>query len=217
MNIINKFCRAALCLSTFWFSGYAFSKSFSLEKATIEDINEAFDSGALNAEKLVSMYLKRIEAYDKIGPRINTVITLQPNAIEIARKLDIERSESGPRSKLHGIPVVLKDLFDTYDMPTSSGFLPLKDSQPLYDATVVKRLREAGAIIFAKVNMSDWFGSPTDPKDQSSVLGRTNNPYNLELTPGGSSGGTGAALAAVFAQIGLGLSLIHISEPTRPY
>lgn len=215
MNIIKYFYRTGFFLSIFWFSGYAFSKSFSLEKATIEDINEAFDSGSLNAEKLVSMYLKRIETYDKKGPKINTVITLQPNAIEIARKLDKERSESGPRSKLHGIPVVLKDLFDTYDMPTSSGFLPLKNSQPLYDATVVKRLREAGAIIFAKVNMSDWFGSPADPKDQSSVLGRTNNPYNLELTPGGSSGGTGAALAAVFAQIGLGTETgVSIRNPT---
>ena len=191
------------------------AETFTLETATIEDINAAFDSGALTAEKLVSMYLTRIEAYNKKGPEINAIITLQPEAIAIARALDKERKETGPRSKLHGIPVVLKDLFDTYDMPTSAGFLPMKDSVPLYDATVVKRLRDAGAIIFAKVNMSDWFGRPKDPKAQSTVLGRTNNPYNPALTPGGSSGGTGAALAAMFGQIGLGSETgVSIRNPT---
>jgi amidase len=112
------------------------------------------------------------------------------------------------------VPVVLKDLFDTKDMPTSGGFLPMKNSQPMYDATVVKRLRDAGAIILAKVNMSDWFGVAKQG-DQSTVLGRTSNPYNLDLTPGGSSGGTGAALAASFAQLGLGTETgVSIRNPT---
>ncbi len=120
-----------------------------------------------------------------------------------ARELDAERKAKGPRSKLHGIPVILKDLYDTKDMPTSAGFMPMKDSQPILDATVVARLRAAGAVILAKVNMADWFGVP--PKgDVSTRLGRTNNPYNLDLSPSGSSTGTGAGLAAVFAQIGLG-------------
>lgn len=176
---------------------------FDLSTATIEDINAAFDAGALTSERLVQLYLNRIEAYDKNGPRINAIITLNPDALEIARALDEERRTKGPRSKLHGIPVVFKDLFDTKDMPTTAGFSPMKDSQPIHDATVVKRLRDAGAIIFAKVNLSDWFGVPP-PGDQSTVLGRTLNPYNLELSPSGSSGGTGAALAAGFAQIGLG-------------
>lgn len=114
-----------------------------------------------------------------------------------------QRKAKGPRSKLHGVPVVLKDLFDTSDMPTSAGFLPMKNSQPIHDATVVARLREAGAIILAKVNMSDWFGVPKKG-DQSTVLGRTSNPYNLDLSPSGSSGGTGASLAACFSQLGLG-------------
>jgi Asp-tRNA(Asn)/Glu-tRNA(Gln) amidotransferase A subunit family amidase len=179
------------------------SAMFDLQTATLEDIHKAFDAGALTSEKLVGLYLARIEAYDKKGPGINAVITLNPAALETARKLDLERKAKGPRSLLHGVPVVLKDLFDTHDMPTSAGFLPMKNSQPIRDATVVERLREAGAIILAKVNMSDWFGVPKRG-DQSTVLGRTLNPYNLDLSPSGSSGGTGAALAAAFAQLGLG-------------
>jgi amidase len=201
---------AAMCALT---SAYA-NGEFVLETATVEDINRAFDKGVLTSEKLVQMYLKRIEAYDKQGPKINSIITLQPQALQIARALDKERKEKGPRSPLHGIPVVLKDLFDTKDMPTSAGFLPMKQSQPIHDATVVARLRDAGAIIFAKVNMSDWFGVPK-PGDQSTVLGRTSNPYNLDLTPGGSSGGTGAALAAGFSQLGLGSETgVSIRNPT---
>ncbi len=176
---------------------------FNLETATIADINAAFDAGALTSEKLVKLYLARIDAYNKKGPNINAIITLNAHALETARELDAERKAKGPRSKVHGIPVVLKDLYDTKDMPTSAGFLPMKDSQPILDATVVARLRAAGAIILAKVNMSDWFGVPK-PGDQSTVLGRTSNPYNTELSPSGSSGGTGASLAAGFTQIGLG-------------
>lgn len=188
--------------------------TFDLATATIADINAAMDAGALTSEKLVQLYLNRIEAYDQKGPKINAVISLQPKALELARALDKERKEKGPRSKLHGVPVVLKDLFDTKDMPTTAGFLPMKSSQPIHDATVVARLRDAGAIIFAKVNMSDWFGVPKRG-DQSTVLGRTSNPYNLDLTPGGSSGGTGAALAAGFAQIGLGSETgVSIRNPT---
>ncbi|MCR6650425.1 MAG: amidase family protein [Cellvibrionaceae bacterium] len=187
---------------------------FNLQTATIEDINKAFDAGALTSEKLTQLYLDRIAAYDQQGPKLNTIITLNQEALATARALDAERKTKGPRSKLHGVPVVLKDLFDTKDMPTTAGFLPMKNSQPMYDATVVARLRDAGAIILAKVNMSDWFGVPKDG-DQSTVLGRTLNPYNLKLTPGGSSGGTGAALAAGFAQIGLGSETgVSIRNPT---
>jgi Asp-tRNA(Asn)/Glu-tRNA(Gln) amidotransferase A subunit family amidase len=211
-------CAAALLLA---FSAAAMASTstppatqFDLQTATLEDINKAFDAGALTSEKLTQLYLKRIEAYDKRGPHINAVITLNPKALETARALDQERKAKGPRSRLHGVPVVLKDLFDTKDLPTSGGFLPLKNSQPIHDATVVARLRDAGAIILAKVNMSDWFGVPK-AGDQSTVLGRTSNPYNLDLTPGGSSGGTGAALAASFAQVGLGSETgVSIRNPT---
>lgn len=177
--------------------------TFDLSTATIADINAAFDAGALTSERLTQLYLARIEAYDKTGPKINAVITLNPRALEIARELDAERKRSGPRSPLHGVPVVLKDLFDTADLPTTAGFLPMAKSQPVRDAFVVERLRAAGAIILAKVNLSDWFGVP-ERGNQSTLLGRTANPYNLALTPGGSSGGTGAAIAAWFAQVGLG-------------
>jgi amidase len=209
-------CAAALllALSTNSLASTPQVTQFDLQTATLEDINKAFDAGALTSEKLTQLYLKRIEAYDKRGPNINAVITLNAKALETARALDKERKTKGPRSKLHGVPVVLKDLFDTKDMPTSGGFLPLKSSQPIHDATVVARLRDAGAIILAKVNMSDWFGV-AKPGDQSTVLGRTNNPYNLDLTPGGSSGGTGAALAAAFAQMGLGSETgVSIRNPT---
>lgn len=188
--------------------------TFDLQTATVADINAAFDAGALTSERLTQLYLNRIAAYDKAGPHINAVITLNTKALETARALDAERKAKGPRSPLHGVPVVLKDLFDTKDLPTSGGFLPLKNSQPLYDATVVARLRDAGAIILAKVNLSDWFGTPKRG-DQSTVLGRTSNPYNPDLTPGMSSGGTGASLAAAFAQIGLGSETgVSIRNPT---
>ena len=179
------------------------AQAFNLADATIADIQAAFDAGALTSERLVQLYLDRIEAYDKAGPRINAVIRLNPKALEEARALDIERSSHGPRSPLHGIAVVLKDLFDTYDMPTTGGFLPLANSQPYRDAFVVKKLRDAGAIILAKVNLTDWYGVPA-PGDHSTLGGRTQNPYNLERTPGSSSGGTGAAIAAYFATVGLG-------------
>lgn len=191
------------CVVAFASAPVGMAATFDLQTATLEDVNKAFDAGALTSEKLVQLYLARIDAYDKKGPNINSVITLNARALDTARALDAERKAKGPRSKLHGVPVVLKDLFDTSDMPTSAGFLPMKNSQPIHDATVVARLREAGAIILAKVNMSDWFGVPKKG-DQSTVLGRTSNPYNLDLSPSGSSGGTGASLAACFSQLGLG-------------
>lgn len=210
MPALAKFLGVASLL----FATLARGATFDLQTATLADINAAMDAGALSSEKLVGLYLARIAAYDQAGPRINSIITLNAKALETARALDAERKAKGPRSPLHGVPVVLKDLFDTKDLPTTGGFLPLKASQPLHDATVVARLRAAGAIILAKVNLSDWFGTP--PRgDQSTVLGRTSNPYNLALTPGGSSGGTGASLAAAFAHLGLGSETgVSIRNPT---
>src|SRR3954469_5066095 len=106
------------------------AKEFNLSTATIADINAAFDSGALTSEKLVQLYLARIAAYDQQGPKINTIITLNEKALEQARALDAERKTKGPRSPLHGIPVMVKDVFDTADMPTSGGFKPMMTSQP---------------------------------------------------------------------------------------
>jgi len=171
-----------------------------LASATIADIDAAFKAGTLSSEQLVKMYLARIEAYDKHGPKINAVIKLNPNALEVARALDKERKAKGPRSPLHGIPIVLKDNFDTKDLPTTGGSLLLEDSIPPDDAYMVKRLRDAGAIILAKVNLSEFASGGA----YSSLGGQTLNPHDLTRTPSGSSGGTGAAIAADYAPLGFG-------------
>lgn len=189
-----------------------------LTSASIADLNQAYATGKLTSEKVVSAYLKRIQAYDKQGPTINAVITLNPNALKTARALDAERKKGKVRGPLHGVPVVLKDNFDTFDLPTTGGSQLLEGSIPPDDASVVKRLRDAGAIILAKVNMSEWAGGAgvygtTDPQlakkgavpnGFSSAGGQTRNPYDLTRGPAGSSGGTGAAIAAAFAQFGMG-------------
>ena len=174
-------------------------KVFDLTTASIADINAAFDAGALTSERLVELYLARIEAYDEAGPKINAVLALNGDALAVAR--DARRGAQGaraPRSPLHGIPVLLKDVFDTDDMPTTGGYLPLQGVVPTHDATVVERLRDAGAIILAKVNQSDWYANP-DIMASSTLGGSTLNPFALDRTPGWSSAGTGAGLAAHFA------------------
>ena len=176
--------------------------TFDLSTATIADINAAFDSGALTSEKLVQLYLARIAAYDQAGPKLNTIITLNAKALETARALDAERKAKGPRSPLHGIPVMVKDVYDTYDMPTSGGFEPMASSQPLRDSFVVNRLRQAGAIILAKLNQADWYA--VMPAGASTIKGQVLSPYNLKKFTGYSSSGTGAAMAAWFGTIGLG-------------
>ena len=182
------------------FAGSAGAQSLSLSEATIADLNAAFDAGSLTSERLVTLYLARIEAYDDDGPRLNAFLTLNPRALETARALDRERRETGPRSLLHGIPVVLKDNVDTRDMPTTAGSLLLRGSIPPDDAFIVQRLREAGAIILGKANMSEFASGVA----QSSIDGPMLNPHNPTRTPSGSSGGTGVAIAAWFAQLGIG-------------
>ena len=176
------------------------AQSIPLSSATIYDLNAAFDDGSLTSEALIELYLQRIEAYDQQGPALNAVLWLNENALQAARALDEERRASGPRSPLHGIPVVLKDNIDTSDMPTTAGSLLLAGSTPPDDAFLVQKLRAAGAIILAKVNMSEFASGVT----MSSVGGYIRNPHDLARTPSGSSGGTGASLAASFAQIGIG-------------
>ena len=176
------------------------AQAAGLSSATIEDLNAAFDTGTLTSQRLVEMYLARIAAYDQSGPALNALLTLNSEAIETARALDAERRERGPRSPLHGIPVVLKDNVDTADMPTTAGSLILAGSIPPDDAFIVQKLRAAGAIILAKANMSEFASGVT----MSSVGGRIRNPHDLARTPSGSSGGTGAAIAASFAQLGIG-------------
>jgi Asp-tRNA(Asn)/Glu-tRNA(Gln) amidotransferase A subunit family amidase len=175
---------------------------FDLSTATIADINAAFDAGKLSSEKLVSLYLARIEAYDKQGPALNSVINLNPRALAEARALDAERKRNGPRSPLHGMVVLAKDVFDTKDMPTTGGFKPMATSQPDRDAFVIERLRDAGAIVLAKLNLADWYG--VAPGGGSTLIGHCISPYNAKKYSGGSSTGTGVSMAAWFGTIGLG-------------
>ncbi len=176
------------------------AKTIDLDSATIADINAAFDAGTLTAEKLVQLCLARIKAYDRQGPALRAVITLNPKALETARELDAERKAKGRRSPLHGVPVLLKDNFDTFDMPTTGGSVLLEGSTPPDDAFVVRKLRAAGAIILAKVNLSEFASGGA----HSSLGGQTRNPHDLMRTPSGSSGGTGASIAAAYAPLGLG-------------
>ena len=154
-------------------------KTIDLDSATIADLNAAFKAGTLTAEKLTQMCLARIEAYDRQGPRLRAMITLNPKALETARALDAERKSKGPRSPLHGIPVVLKDNFDTADMPTTGGSLMLEGSVPPDDAFLVKKLRAAGAVIIGKANMSEFASGGA----YSSLGGQMLNPHDLARAP----------------------------------
>jgi amidase len=178
----------------------AFAKTIDFDAATIADINAAFDAGTLTAEALTRMCLARIAAFDGTGPALHAVMTLNPKALEQARALDAERKAKGRRSPLHGIPVVLKDNYDTFDMQTTGGSVLLEGSIPSKDAFVVKKLRDAGAIILAKVNMSEFASGSA----YSSLGGQSLNPHDLTRSPSGSSGGTGVAVAAAYAPLGMG-------------
>ena len=193
-------------------------RAVPLTSATIADVQAAFAAGTLTSEKLTALYLARIAAYDKQGPKINSVITVNPKALDEARALDAERKAGKVRGPLHGIPVALKDNIDTFDLPTTGGSQLLEGSLPPDDAFITKKLRAAGAIILAKVNLSEWAGSggsasgaPPDivkagfiPGGYSSAGGQTRNPHALDRSPSGSSGGTGAGLAAAFGLMGIG-------------
>ncbi len=178
----------------------ASAKSIPLDQLTIADINAAFDAGTLTSEKLVQLSLARIAAYDEKGPVLNAVMALNSKALDQARALDAERKAKGPRSPMHGIPVVLKDNYDTVEMPTTGGSILLEGNIPPDDANMVKRLRDAGAIILAKVNLSEFAAAGTN----SSLGGQSKNPHNLLRSPAGSSGGSGVAIAANFATVGFG-------------
>ena len=202
----------ARCLAFVVVLSSATAKTFDLSTATVADINTAFDAGALTSEKLVTLYLARIEAYDKQGPKVNCVITLNPNALEEARALDAERKSKGARSPLHGIPIVLKDLIDVAGLPTTAGFTPFGAPVPMRDSTIVARMRAAGGIILAKVSTTNWFGigfKDTHP------IGESLNPYNLSLSPGGSSNGSGVAMACYFATLAVGTDTsVSVQSPS---
>src|SRR3954462_3653365 len=195
----RRVCFIALLLATIALTP-AFARTLDLESATIADINAAFDAGTLTAEKLVTLCLARITAFDRKGPDLHAVMALNPKALDEARALDAERKAKGRRSPLHGIPVVLKDNYDTHELPTTGGSVLLEGSIPSKDAFVVKKLRDAGAIVLAKVNMSEFASAGA----YSSLGGQSLNPHDLTRTPSGSSGGTGVAIAAGYAPLGMG-------------
>ncbi len=180
--------------------------TFAVEEATISSIHQAVEQGELTFRKLIERCLERIEEYDKRGPKLNSVITVNPRALEIADEMDAEFKENGLVGPLHGIPVLLKDNINTKDMATTGGSTSLEDFIPENDAHLTAKLLEAGAIILAKVNLHEFaiWGETV-----SSVLGQSLNPYDLSRTPGGSSGGTGAGIAANFGVIGIGTDTVN--------
>ena len=173
---------------------------FNLLEATIDDIHSAYKSGQLSARQLVQMYLDRIEAYDKKGPAINAIITLNDHALDEADQLDAKFQASGFVGPLHGIPILIKDQADTKGMPTTLGSVLFQNYYPDRDAFVVEKLKKAGAIILGKTTLGELGGGDT----HGSLFGSTRNPYALDRTPGGSSGGSAASVAANFCAVGVG-------------
>ena len=170
-----------------------------LPEWTITDLRQKLDSGELSARQLAELYLGRIEAIDKNGPHINSIIELNPDALEIAGKLDAERKKKKARGALHGIPILLKDNIDTHDkMQTTAGSLALEGNYAAQDAFIVQRLRKAGAVVLGKTNLSEWanFRGKRSVSGWSSRGGLTRNPYALDRSACGSSSGSGAAITA---------------------
>ncbi|HYK02559.1 MAG TPA: amidase [Thermoanaerobaculia bacterium] len=184
-----------------------FAQNVDLEELTISAMQEGMRGGSLTARRLTELYLARIEAMDKRGPAVNAMVELNPDALAIADGLDRERRAGRTRGLMHGIPIVIKDNIDTADrMRTTAGSLALAESIALRDAHVVTRLREAGAVILGKTNLSEWanFRSTHSSSGWSGRGGLTRNPYALNRNACGSSTGSGAAVAASFAAVGVG-------------
>ena len=177
-----------------------------LEEITVDQLQERYSNGNLTASQVTRTYLDRIEAIDSNGPGLNSILTTNPNAQEIADELDRERRDGNVRGPLHGVPIILKDNIDTYDMPTTAGSRFMEGSVPPEDAFIVKRLREAGAIILAKANLSEWanFHSSFSSSGWSGLGGQVKNPYDLTRNPCGSSSGSGVAASANLGTLTIG-------------
>ncbi|CCQ59322.1 MAG: amidase family protein [Crocosphaera sp.] len=202
-KLIKQTLASLSAISLSFFPAASVAETLRLTETTLTEVNQALEKGAVTSEQLVKLYLKRIETYEDQGPKINAIISVNPNAIAEAIALDKERQEKGPRGPLHGIPIIVKDNYNTKDIPTTAGSILLNNSLPPDDAFTIKKLRDAGAIIIAKANMSEfaesygWLG-------YSSLGGLTLNPYKLTRNPSGSSGGSGAAIASSFALLATG-------------
>jgi Asp-tRNA(Asn)/Glu-tRNA(Gln) amidotransferase A subunit family amidase len=175
--------------------------AFDVMEKSIEDLQRAMQAGAVTSRQLVDLYLARIAAYDQGGPTLNAITVLNPQARSTAEALDAERQSGRVRGPLHGIPVLVKDNYETVEMPTSAGSIALAGFHPARDATLVKKLKDAGAVVLGKTNMHELAAGIVTV---GSRFGQTRNPYDLDRNPGGSSGGTGAAVAANFAAAGMG-------------
>src|SRR5712671_3354106 len=190
----------ALC-GSYILNANAQTKSFEFMEATIPQLQAALAAGTITSKELVSAYLARIEAYDQRGPALNAISVVNSNALDEAAAMDAERRAGKTRGLLHGIPLIVKDNYETAGMQTANGSLSLAGWVPPSDSIPVKKLRAAGAIIIAKSNMHEFARGITTV---GSLFGATRNPYALDRNPGGSSGGTAAAIAANFAAVGMG-------------
>lgn len=173
---------------------------FTVAETTIADIHAAYGAGTLTARALVEAYLERIEAYDRNGPALNSIVSLNPNALHEAARLDAAFGKAGPVGPLHGIPVIMKDQADVDGMPTTMGSVLFRDHFPRRDCFVAARLRAAGAIFLAKSTLGEMGAGDT----HGSLFGSTRNVYDLARTAGGSSGGSGAAVSANLAAVAIG-------------
>ena len=182
-------------------------RPFQLDEITISEIQQGYKDGTYSVRQIVQLYIDRIEEIDKKGPKINAIIMVNPDALQIADALDKELADGKIRGPMHGIPVVLKDNIDTHDkMPTTAGSRILKDSYPPQDSWVAKKLREAGAVILAKANLSEWanYRGSFSSSGWSGVGGQTNNPYVLDRNPCGSSSGSAVAVSANLCALAVG-------------
>lgn len=178
-----------------------------LEEMTISQLQQGYKEGKFTVKQVVADYIARIEAIDKNGPRLNSLIIVNPDALQITEELDKEIKEGKIRGPMHGIPVILKDNIDTHDkMPATAGATALRNSYPLKDSFIAKKLREAGAVIIAKSNLSEWanFRADNSSSGWSGVGGQTKNPYVLDRNPCGSSSGSGAAVSANLGMVAIG-------------
>jgi amidase len=187
------------------------SNAFNVVESTIDDIHSAYESAQLTCRQLVQMYLDRIEAFDKKGPAINAIITINSEALKEADRLDAAYKASGLVGPLHGIPVIVKDQADVKDMPTTLGSVLFKNYYPDRDSFVADKLKTAGAVILAKATLGELGGGDT----HGSLFGSTRNPYDTERTVGGSSGGSAASVSANFSTLGVGQEgLASIRRPS---
>jgi len=184
-----------------------YTDSFRFLEQDIAEIQQGYKDGTYTIKELVEAYLKRIEEIDKSGPMLNSIIQINPDAIQNAEQLDLEMVQGNIRGPLHGIPILLKDNIDTHDkMATTAGSRALMNSHPLKDSYIANQLKEAGAIIIGKANLSEWanFRGQLSSSGWSGVGGQTKNPYVLSRNPCGSSSGSAVAVSANLTMLAIG-------------